>query len=84
MAKPITMRAVAQVMQQAAIDNGMTPGNMYNLQTLVAEYLVHPKSPAATIRFDSSVRVHPEVVTIDGNPIALPRMPQVVVDYAAV
>lgn len=74
---------VAKLMLRAALQNGMKPGEVYNFQTFAAEYFLSPGSQFAGYHTESVVRIHPDVVTIDGNPLALPRVPSIVVDYGA-
>ncbi len=74
---------VAKAIVAAALENGMTPGPIYDFQNFAAEYFTHPNSPFAVHKTESSIRVYPEVVTIDGNPLALARTPTLVFDYGA-
>ncbi len=74
---------VAKAMARAAIANGMEPGQIYDFQTFAAEYFTSADSPFVTNRTESTVRVYPEAVTIDGNPLALARTPSLVFDYGA-
>jgi SAM-dependent methyltransferase len=74
---------VAQTIGRAAIENGMAPGNLYEFQGFAAEYFTTPGSPLSSFKTESSVRVYPEAVTIDGNPLALARTPSLVIDYGA-
>lgn len=74
---------VAQTIGQAAIESGMTPGNLYNFQGMAAQYFTESNSPFNAHRTESSVRIYPEAITIDGNPLALARTPSLVLDYGA-
>ena len=74
---------VAQAIARAAIENGMTPGQIYNFQGYAAEYFVEPSSPFRSQATESVVHIYPETVTIDDNPLVLARTPSLVFDYGA-
>lgn len=74
---------VAQTIGRAAIKNGMAPGDLYNFQSFAAEYFVQPNNLLEAHSKESSIKIYPEVVTIDGNPLALDRPPSMVLDYGA-
>jgi len=74
---------VARLMAKAALENGMRPGNIYNFQGFAAKYALRPESPFSAFQPEGSVKIHPEAVEIDGNPIVLEQPPTLVFDYAA-
>lgn len=74
---------VAKAVAQTAIANGMNHGIMRDFQRFAATYATDSHGEFAAIKTDSSVRIHPEAVTIDGNPLALSRLPKLVLDYGA-
>ena len=74
---------VAQTVLRAALDNGMEPGLIYDFQTFASEYFTMPKSPFNQERSASTVRIRPDVITVDDHPLVYPRRPQLVIDYAA-
>ena len=74
---------IAQAVHRAAIANGMRPGPIYNFQTFASEYFTNPEGPYAQEREASTIRIRPDVMTIDDNPLVPARRPQLVIDYAA-
>ena len=75
---------VAKLVGQSALENGMTAGPIYDFQAFAAEYFkVISQQNSELYRSESTVRIYPEVVTIDGNPLLLPRLPQLIIDYGA-
>lgn len=74
---------VAQIIGRAAIENGMNPGQLYEFQSFAAQYFTAPDGPFRSFGAQSSVRIYPEAVIIDGNPLALAREPSLVIDYGA-
>ncbi|MCA9324561.1 hypothetical protein KDA23_00625 [Candidatus Saccharibacteria bacterium] len=73
---------VAKAMADVAMVNGLRPGLVYDFQTFAAEYFV-TNSLFAAYQSDSTVKIFPEVVTIDDNGLALKRPPSHVIDYGA-
>jgi hypothetical protein len=74
---------VAKAIIRAAIDSGRTPGPIYDFQGFAAEYFAGHNSIFNEFTSESTVRIYPEAVTIDGNPLALARTPSLVFDYGA-
>jgi len=75
---------VARNIAQAAFEDGMTPGVMYDFQTFAAEYFTLPNSPMGGTSMGSSVNIHAGgVMTVDDMPFELPREPKLVIDYGA-
>lgn len=73
--------SVAQDVARLALENGMQPGPVYDFQNLVAQFYDHAVEPQQET--PSTVRVFPEAVIVDKNPLLLRRHPDVVVEYAA-
>lgn len=78
-----TSGLVTPTLAKAAIENGMLPGPIYDFQGFAAEYFTQPGSPFASHDGYSSVRIYPEVVTVDGNIIGLKRPPVLIFDLGA-
>lgn len=74
---------VAKAIAQAAMESGMAPGQVYDFQGFAAEYFTQADSPFATDKTTSTVRVYPDAIMVDGNPLALARTPTLVFDYGA-
>lgn len=74
---------VARTMGKAAIENGPTPGILYDFQSYTAARLTQPRGPFEASRELGAVRIYSEAITIDENPLALPRKPTLVFDYGA-
>ena len=74
---------VARAVLAASLANGLDPGDVYDFQRFAANYFVQPTSPFAQNKADSIVKIHPEVITIDGEPLALRSEPNFVIDYGA-
>lgn len=76
---------VAPAVLRAAIEAGPEPGLLNEFQRLAADAYTAPGSPFGGLENweESAVRIHPEAITIDGNPIALPRRPQRIADLGA-
>jgi hypothetical protein len=74
---------VASAILRAALENGREPGSVYDFQVFAADYYNQPAGPFGTLRYVSSVRIYPEAVMVDDNPLALARPPKLVVDYGA-
>ncbi len=76
---------VARAILQAALANGLASGVVYDFQGLAAEYATNPDSPLQlqSNRVESTIRILPEAIVVDGNPLALNRPPVLVLDYGA-
>ena len=82
--KTLNEGRVAKAIFKTAIENGMQPGPIYDFQGFAADYYSDPGSPFRPgSGIGSPIRIYPEALTVDDNPIALPRQPEAVVDYAA-
>jgi hypothetical protein len=73
---------VARALSQAAIEDGVTPGVLRDFQRHAAGYFLGPRSPYAKMS-KSAISIYPEVVAIDGNPLMLPRSPELILDIGA-
>lgn len=74
---------IAKAVARTAIENGMNPGPIYDFQGFAATLATDPRSQFASVKTVSSIRIHPEAVTIDGNPLALSQPPKLILDYGA-
>jgi len=74
---------VANKIHETAMANGREPTSIYFFQALAAQYCDAPNSPFVEPLTKSSVQILPEIITIDDNPLAIPRVPNLVLDYTA-
>jgi hypothetical protein len=75
---------VAQRMRQAAIATANRPGPVYSFQALASDYCNLPGSPFYHSEIsEQAVKIYPEILSVDDNPIALRKAPECVVDYTA-
>jgi hypothetical protein len=74
---------VARKVFAAALSNVVEPGPVRDFQTFAAEYLSNPQSPFANNNAPSNIRLRPEGIEIDANPIVLSTPPKVLIEYGA-
>lgn len=74
---------VAQTIGHAAIENGMTPGDLYNFQSFAAEYFTAPDNSFGRLTERSAVKIHSQALVIDNNLIILAKAPSRIIDYGA-
>lgn len=73
----------ARAVFDAALANGIRPGPLYDFQEFASQYYTAADGAFGGPWEKGAVSVQPEVVTVDGNPLALARQPQSVFDYGA-
>lgn len=75
---------IAQNIARAALDDGMTPGVMYDFQDYAAQYFTLPGNPLRGTGFKNPVSIHANgILTVSDNVFALTHEPHVVFDFGA-
>ncbi len=74
---------VATGMGAAALKAGPKPGFLRQIQTALAASLDEPSSPLASFNQALSTHIFSDMLTVHDQPIPLPCMPEVVIDYTA-
>lgn len=73
---------VAQNILTAAIQNGTRHGAIYDLQSMAADYFDAYDCPVPDEPTESAIRIFPEAIIVDENPLLLKIPPAVVMDFA--
>jgi hypothetical protein len=61
----------------------MNPGTIYEFQDFAAQYFTSSNGQFTPHSTDSSIKIYPEAITIDTNPLVFVRSPSLVIDYGA-